>query len=209
MNNKVKLFAALIMICLSNHLVANNMHQVLSTNMGMANFNITENASVLTTSGSESNAPDDPTASAISLIALNVVYEFMNYPKKSYLLKTTLPLMSSDGSGAFLVGAGMNFYISSMSSKFSINDSGNNLIFTPTLRYYWGPSLGVGYLIYNTETAKKSDIIFDLEVHGGLIYTIKKIWGIRAEFAASRGTGVASSTIGMKFFVGMTYFLEK
>ena len=75
---------------------SNNMHSVLSTSMGMASFSITENASVLVTSGSEVNEPAEAVASSISLIALNVVYEFMNYPKKSYFLRECQILKNSE-----------------------------------------------------------------------------------------------------------------
>jgi len=77
------------------------------------------------------------------------------------------------------------------------------------MRFYWGTNAGVGFLVYNTTTAKKSDLIFDLELHGGGIMNFKKEWGLRGEAGLSRGTGVSTSTIAMKIFIGLSYYLEK
>jgi len=188
-----------------------NFHQVLTTSAGITNISITENASSLsgaTGSGSASNTSEAASTSA-SVISIDINYEFMNYTNKSYYIRALAPLLSSDGSGVFLGGIGTNFYLNSLSSMFSYNDAGTSLTFIPSMRFYWGPAAGIGFVVYNTETAKKSDLIFDLEIHGGGVLNFKRDWGLRGEAAVSRGTGISSSTIGIKIFFGLSYYLEK
>ncbi|MEK6624374.1 MAG: hypothetical protein AABY86_05375, partial [Bdellovibrionota bacterium] len=171
---------------------------------------ITENASTLSSAaGSEvANTTSEAQSATASVISADVTYEFLNYATKSYFIRAIAPLLSSDGAGFFLGGLGMNFYMNSLSSMFTFSDAGTSLTMNPTMRFYWGPSAGIGFIVYNTTTAKKSDLIFDLEMHSGGILNFKRDWGLRGEAAISRGTGVSSSTIGFKVFVGLSYYLE-
>lgn len=174
----------------------------------MVNVNVTENASTLV-ADSNGNEVSEASTAAVSVISLNMTYEFQNYVQKSYFLKATAPLISSDGSGMFLGGIGANWYFNSLSSLFSFDDQGSNMTISPTSRYYLGGFAGVGYLVYITDTAKKSDLLFELGLHGGAIFNFKKDWGLRAELGLGRGTGVATSTIGIKAFVGVNYYIDE
>lgn len=185
-----------------------HLHEMISISLGMVNVSVTENASTLSSTGTDSNETTASSTSA-SVISIDAVYEFLTYTDKAYFIKLTAPMVSSDGSGFFLGGAGANFYFNSLSSMFSYADEGSRVTITPTFRYYVGGTAGLGYIVYNTETAKKSDLLFDLQLQGGAIYNFKKKWGMRGELGISRGTGVASSTIGIKLFIGVNFFLEK
>ncbi len=194
-------------------MAVSNYHQVMTTSIGMVSINVTENASTLaaaaTGSGSsESNTVSTASSATASVISADVTYEFLNYATKSYFIRVVAPLLSSNGAGFFLGGLGVNFYMNSLSSMFTFSDSGTTLMMNPTMRFYWGPSAGLGFVVYNTETAKKSDLIFDLEIHGGGILNFKRDWGLRGEAGISRGTGITSSTIGFKVFVGLSYYLD-
>lgn len=102
----------------------------------------------------------------------------------------------------------MEFFINSLSSKVSYTGSGTNLKITPTLRYFWGFQGGLGYLTYSTETAKKSDLLFEIGLLGGIIYRISQKWGIRGQLDVARGTGVTTSTFNTKFMLGGSYYFS-
>ena len=191
-------------------MATSNYHQVVTTSLGMVSVNITENASTLSAAAgsTESNTASEAQSATASVISGDVTYEFLNYATKSYFIRAVAPLLSSDGAGFFLGGLGMNFYMNSLSSMFTFSDAGTSLTMNPTMRFYWGPSAGIGFVVYNTTTAKKSDLIFDIELHGGGVLNFKRDYGLRGEAGISRGTGVSSSTIGFKVFVGLSYYLE-
>lgn len=189
-----------------------HLHQAMSIGFGMANIGVTENASTLVSTDEDADPDDANTggeSTAASIISMNINYEFLNYPKKSYFLNLVAPLLSSAGTGFFLGSVGVNFYMNSLSTLFSFNDQGSTLTMAPTLRYYWGGSAGIGYLVYNTESAKKSDVLFELGIHGGGIYNFKKDWGGKFELGLGRGTGVGTSTINMKLFLSVSYYIDK
>ena len=83
----------------------NNLHQHISVSTGIVNVNVTENASTLS-STDESIVQEETAAAstAISVVSLNLTYEFQNYVQKSYFMKATAPLLSADGSGFFFGG---------------------------------------------------------------------------------------------------------
>jgi hypothetical protein len=207
----LKIFAIILIAVNAEILFASNLHQSLSASLGMVSVNVTENASSLksTDESSSSSTSSGGQSATASVISMDLVYEFDNYTRKSYFVKATAPLLAADGSGFYLGAVGMNYYFNSLSSLFSFNDEGTSLIMNPTMRYYWGAAGGIGFVVYSTETAKKSDLIFDVQIHGGGIFNFKRDWGLRGEAAISRGTGVATSTIGIKLFLGINYYLEK
>ena len=154
--------------------------------MGMVNVSLTENSSTLQSTDDSVvvEDSDSATSTATSVISFEANYEFKNYADKSYFVKAIVPLLNSDGSGVFMGSIGINSYIGSLSSIFSFRDKGTQIYMVPKTRYYWGGSAGVGYVIYNTISAKKSDVFFDLGVHGGMVYNFSKRWGMRGELGA-------------------------
>lgn len=206
---KLFLLALCLYIYSAQNVFATNFHQHFSASIGMVNMSVTENASSLTSEDQDSsNASAGGQSATASVISMDFVYEFENFTKKTYFLKATAPLLAADGSGYYMGGIGVNFYMNSLSGLFSFTDDGTSLTMTPGMRYYWGAATGLGFLVYNTETAKKSDLIFDIQLHGGGILNFKRDWGMRGEFGISKGTGVATSTIGMKVFLGINYYLD-
>ncbi|OFZ14261.1 MAG: hypothetical protein A2X86_05280 [Bdellovibrionales bacterium GWA2_49_15] len=206
----MRILALIIAFIVPTAMATSNYHQVVTTSLGMVSVNITENASTLSAAAgsTESNTASEAQSATASVISGDVTYEFLNYATKSYFIRAVAPLLSSDGAGFFLGGLGMNFYMNSLSSMFTFSDAGTSLTMNPTMRFYWGPSAGIGFVVYNTTTAKKSDLIFDIELHGGGVLNFKRDYGLRGEAGISRGTGVSSSTIGFKVFVGLSYYLE-
>lgn len=188
---------------------ANDFHPIINTSMGMVNVSLTENTSTLQATDEDvvTTEEDAAAATAASVISFEVNYEFKNYADKSYFIKAIVPLMTADGSGVFMGSVGANFYIGSLSSIFSFRDKGTQIYLIPKTRYYWGASTGVGYVIYNTISAKKSDVFFDLGVHGGMVYNFSKKWGMRGELGVGRGTGITTSSFGIKVFLGTSYYI--
>ncbi len=181
----------------------------VTASMGMVSVSISENESSLESTDDISN--DETTESEISPItpiSLELQYNFQNYLNKSVYLKTIFPLVTEDGSGYYLGAIGLNYYLNSQSSIFSFKDEGTTLRLSHKTRYYLGGYLGAGYLIYNTTSAKKSDLMLDITGLGGLSYSLKKDWSLFGEIGASRLTGINTSGFGMKVFFGGTFFLS-
>ena len=203
----MKLIFGLYFILFSGEIFANKFHhQNITANFGLVNFNLTENASTLT-GEDQTNLAQGGTSSS-SVFSFDLLYEFQNYNTHSLYAKATGPLISTDNSGYFLGAAGINKYFNSLSTLFTFSDQGSRLSVSPTFRYYIGAGFGVGFLVYNLENAKKSDVVFDIDLHGGLCYMFGEKWGLRAEFGASKGTGIATSSIVMKALLGVNMFLE-
>ena len=120
-----------------------------------------------------------------------------------------MPALPTSSSGYFLGTGGMNFYISSLSSKIEVNDSGTTITILPLWRFYWGFQVGMGYFVYLTSSAKKSDILLDTSIHVGMKYSLKNNWGLKAQLSMGKGTGLMTSTINTKVFIGGTYFPGK
>lgn len=175
----------------------------------MYNITITENESAIETTDTSVSIEDtsETTSTAAAVTVLEVNYDFLQTESKGFFLKAVVPLISSGGSSAFLGAAGMNWYFKGAPSVFSYNNLGSTVYLIPKFRFYVGGSLGVGYVVYDTESAKKSDLYFDLGFHGGVLYNFGKKWGMRAEAGMGRGTGVTTSSMGMKVFIGSSYYL--
>jgi len=172
----------------------------------LVNFNLTENASSLT--GEDQDAVSQGGTSSSSVFSFDLLYEFQNYESHSLFVKATGPLISSDNSGFFLGAIGVNKYFNSMSTLFTFSDQGSRLSIKPKMRYYVGTAFGVGFLVYNLDNAKKSDVVFDIDLHGGICYMFGDKWGLRSELGISKGTGIATSSYVIKGFLGVNMFLE-
>ena len=207
----VKLLSAIIFI-LSLNIYANDngFHNVLSFNVGMISHSVTENESTLVKTDdtvAEEEDTEDSSATAVSTISFNLNWEFETREDKSFFVEAYVPMMTSGGAGVFLGGVGMNWYLNDLGSKYTYMLNGTELTIIPKFKYYWGASTGIGYVIYNTESAKKSDIFFDLGIHGGGVYGFSNTKGVKFEIGASRATGVATTGIKMNLFLGITQYL--
>jgi hypothetical protein len=175
--------------------------QQLTISIGMVNAGYTENKSTL-----ESTSTTTTTASSgsASVLPVDALWEFYQTTKHSYFVRATAPLLTSGKDSFFSLGGGVNWYFKSLSSKGDFKDENDTITIIPKIRYYWGVEVGAGYLVYSTKTAKKSDLLADLGLHGGLIYSINPTWGIRAETGYARAIGVATTTSVIKAFIGFT-----
>ncbi len=204
---------SLILITLLYSVVINDLRaesssllQNMSIGIGMVNATLTESQSTLESEDSTTET-EVATINPISTISLELSYHFKNYLNKSIYAKTFIPLMSSDGSGYYMAALGITYYLNSISSIFNFNDQGTSLNISPTFRYYVGGYVGGGYLVYNTETAKKSDLVLDLSASGGVDYKVSDEWSIKLDLSAGRLTGINTTGIAITAFLGGTYYL--
>ena len=202
-----RLYCLILLLFFSANIFAGNFfHQNITANFGLVNFNLTENASTL--QGEDTDAISEGGTSSSSVFSFDLLYEFQNYSSYSLFAKATGPLISSDNSGYFLGALGINKYFNSLSTLFSFSDEGTRLTISPSFRYYVGAGFGVGFMVYNLESSKKSDVVFDIDIHGGLVYMFGKKWGLRGEVGVSKGTGIATSSYVIKALFGVNLFLD-
>lgn len=180
---------------------------VMTSSFGLLNISLTENDSQIITTDPDVVPEEEKLASvSTSLISVDFSYEFSQTSRRSLFLKASFPGMSSNGDGLFAGGIGLNYYFNPLSSVFQINDQSSMIILIPKFRFYIGGSTGVGYLIYNTISAKKTDVLFDLSLHLGASYNLSQKWAMRAEASATRGTGVTTTSLLTRFMLGASYF---
>lgn len=181
-------------------------HNVINTSLGLVNASINETIAPIESTDPTVSVPEsEPAATSASVTSFELNYEFLQKTKRSFFIKSIVPLLSADGSGVFLGGVGVNFYLNPLSTVYSYETGGTTMIMMPKLKYYWGASTGIGYLVYNTESAKKSDVFFDLSLHAGGGYQFSRNWGMRGELSFGRGTGSATTSISTRVFVGASY----
>lgn len=189
---------------------ATGFHDQLSYNVGMVSMSLTENQSSIKQTDTTVTATESETtasAAAVAAMSFQLSWEFKNKGKLAYFTKATVPLMNADGSGVFLGDVGVNVYLNPMGAKYTLIQNGTTVVIIPKFKYYWGGVGGVGYVVYNTESAKKSDVFFNLGLHGGMVYSLGDKWGLKGELGASRTTGVVTTGIKIDFFFGATYYL--
>ncbi len=199
----------LFIFLIGKSIYSREFHQIVSSGVGVLNVAVTENGSKIqqTDTSVIVTGQDNLSSFSSSIISFSLMWEFWTEAKYSYLIKAFAPLMSPNGNGVFLGAIGINFYLTKLSSKYTFKNSGNEVLMVPSLKFYWGIDLGMGYLIYNTQSAIKSDIFLDTGVRFGIGYGLGEKWGILGEAGIGRSTGVATSGIIIKAFVGTTYYL--
>lgn len=190
--------------------IAAGLRPMMNGSFGIVNISVNENESTLEVTDTDIVADGESGAESVNALATSfeVQYESQLSEKRNYVLKAMLPVsISGEGVGIFLLGGGVNFYLNPMGSNYSLNVRGTTLSIIPRYRYYWGMSTSFGYLIYNTVSAKKSDVFFDLGAHLGGAYNFGKDWALRGEAGIARGIGVTTTSMSMKVLLGVTYYL--
>ena len=183
---------------------AETIEKELSYNIGLVNASYQESQTTL--SGKNQIAAASGSVSSISGM---VNYKFAPGLERSYYIQGTFPLMAGATGSYFGGHFGAEFYFGSSSgSKVSYNNSGTTVKLKPKSLFFWGLEGGLGYLIYVTPTQKKTDILLDLGANLGMIYTLSERWRLRAAAGLTRGTGVATSTMEMKAFFGLSFFVD-
>lgn len=178
-----------------------NSEITFSTGFGLISFAETANSLAGATNIAEAESGNTTSISG------NLHYKFLPSGKLNYYLTGTFPLISSGGNSYFNLGGGAEYYFNDVGNQQGIEINGMKVTFTPKLRYFAGVEVGLGYLVYTTQTALKNDTLFELGLTGGIIYNFTKKWSLRGHTVLARGSGIATSGFQVKGYVGGTYFL--
>jgi hypothetical protein len=169
--------------------------------VGMVNASFTENETGLTGDNIQ-----EVSSGSVSSINGFINYKFKPNLQRSYYVNGTFPLLPG-ATGSYFGGTlGAEFYFGNrIGSKLSLYDQGSTLQMKPKSYFFWGGEVGLGYLIYLTETAKKTDILMTLGPMAGGVYKISEKWMIRYQAAYERGVGVSTTTSLMKFSLSLIF----
>lgn len=185
--------------CLAKKELAN----YYSASIGMVNISFAESDSTLAGDEDEEDAP--PGSGSASVMSMELSYHVPTSLKKEFFFRTLIPFQPTTGNALILGGAGMNYFINGQSSAVQTDNEDIEIRIMPKFRYYVGGQISFGYLVYNTETAKKSDILMELGAQGGAIYAWNEHWGIKGEAGFGRGIGTKVATTGIRIMLGTTY----
>jgi hypothetical protein len=167
----------------------------LSFSLGINSLSVTES--------SESGGAFSGTS-----VNLSVEYPFIHSIRRYYFIKSSVPVISTAGTGLYSFSLGLNFFQESLSGPYRVEDGSSTLTVRPKTQYYWGPHLGTGAIIYTLDTAKKSDFAFLLGAQAGMIKQFAPPWGMKVDGGISKGFGMNSGFLTYFVSVGLVYDLE-
>lgn len=177
----------------------------ISFSLGSIGISFAENPDELKASDGTSTTTTAPYSGSATAMPLDFSFEYYPNLKRSYLIKASGPLMGSTPDRYFSLSAGINFYFNQIGAEAKVTDFNLEMKVIPKMRYYAGPSIGAGYLIYNTKSATKSDVLFEIGGQGGVLYTLNPKWGLKGELGFSRAVGVLVSATVIRILIGTTY----
>ena len=199
-----KVFLVLYFMYMMQANAKESMPVELSASIGLVNVSYSESESKLAGMTNISEAQ----SGRVSALSANFNYKIFPSYNSSWFLSGIVPFLSSSGDAFFSLGGGYEYYFSTLGNKTIVEDSGTSLKMSPKFHFFVGGELDIGYLVYTTEEAQKTDVLFEIGFTGGAVYAWKKDWAIRSQLSVAKGVGVATSTIGIKVFIGGTYYLE-
>ena len=179
----------------------------LSFAIGSISANFTENPDQLKSTDGTTSTTTTPYAGTASSMPIAMTFEYFPNLSRAYFGKIAGPLLASTPDRYFSATGGVNFYFGKVASTAVVSDMNFEMKLIPKLRYYAVPAIGVGYLVYNTKSATKNDLLFEIGGQGGVIYTLNPKWALRAELGAARGIGVLVSSTVIKILLGTSFNL--
>lgn len=200
---KFALTFLLIVFTFSNY--ASEIPAQLSFSIGSISTSFTESESNLIPSDGTTKTKAAPYSGTSSSMPIDITFEYFSKITRSYFIKAGGPLMASTPDRLFYSTGGVNFYFNTIGAPTKISDENLELKITPKFRYYAGPQIGVGYLVYNTKSQTKNDVILEIGGQGGVLYSINKKWSLRGQAEFTRGTGAIISSTSIKILLGGTY----
>lgn len=198
---KLLLFSLLVLPV--HHVLAADLADSFSISLGMVNVSFTESPSAL--ESEEGEEAEEAGSGSSAVISLDMTYNRPLDDKKEIYARGIVPFMPSTGAGLILGGGGMNYYFNGLSADVKRDDESVRLRISPSMRYYVGAELGFGYLIYTTESAKKSDLLLNIGGHGGMTYAFRDNWSFKGELGIGKGMGTKVSTTMMRVMLGLSY----
>ncbi len=180
----------------------------LSFSIGSISTSYTESESQIKATDGTTSTKTTPYSGTAASMPLDAEFEYFPTLKRSYFIRGGGPVMASTPDRFFYFSTGANFYFSSIGSPTYVSDQRIEIKIAPKFRYYAGPLIGAGYLVYSTKSEVKNDIILELGAQAGVIYSVNPKWGLRGEVNMSRGIGALLSSMTMKILLGTTYNLN-
>lgn len=180
----------------------------LSISTGSYSATFSENPDELKSTDGTNTTTSTPYSGTTTSLPLEFTYEMFSSLTKSYAIKASAPLVANATGRYFNLSGAMNFYFNSLASDVKVSDFNFQLSLKPKFRYYAAPSLGLAYLVYNTKSATKTDILFEIGGNVGTVYAISSRWGAKAEIGFARALGVLVSATVIKISLGTTYTFE-
>ena len=141
-------------------------------------------------------------------INLGIEYPFYQMIQREYFFRTSVPVISTSGTGLYSGILGVNFYNKKLSAPYRMEEGASSLTIRPTFQYYWGLHSGAGAAIYTIGTAKKSDFGFMIGGQAGAVKHFKSPWGIKGEIFAAKGFGINTSYMTYSIGGAFIYDLE-
>jgi len=208
MQNILAVFVALLLAISNFGYADDKLPAQFSFSIGSISTTYTEQQSQIKPTDGTSTTTSTPYSGTAASMPLDVEFEYFTTLKRSYFVRAGGPVMASTPDRNFYLTSGVNFYFSSVGSPLYVSDQRMEIKIAPKFRYYAGPHLGASYLVYNTKSATKNDVIVELGGQGGVIYSLSPKWGLRAEANLSRGIGALVTSMTMKILLGGTYNLN-
>lgn len=196
----MKFFFIFIALLMSLPVKSESGNYQVNLGVGMINASYSENPSGITSSSA--TASKAAASGSASIMPFEVGIEKAVTQKRSYTAKLTLPGIAPSKDSYLHIGVGANFYFKSLSSVENFSSDQQVLTIETPWRFYWGIDTGATYLVYTTKVEKKSDLIFELGAHVGILRKINSRWAGRAEIGLARGLGVQTSAMTMKIIFG-------
>jgi hypothetical protein len=211
MRFKIKLlcfFVLVLLICITGASANNSIPSQLNFSIGSISTNYKENEDSLKPTDGSPSTTTAPYSGTASSMPFAISYEFFPGLSKSYFGRASGPIMGSSPDRYYNASIGINFYFGQVASQAIIKDTNFEMKVLPKLRYYAGPAIGLGYLVYNTKSATKNDILFEIGGQGGVLYTLNPKWAVTGELGAARAIGSLTSATVIKILIGTSYTLD-
>lgn len=203
--NKLILFNIFL---LSSAHASSSIPSQLNFHIGSISATYAESQDTLKPSDGSATADKAPYSGTASSMPFAISYEYFPGLSKSYFGRVSGPVMGSTPDRYYSASLGINFYFGQIGSQAVIKDSSFEMKVLPKFRYYAGPAIGIGYLVYNTKSATKNDMLFEIGAQGGVLYSLNPKWALSAELGAARAIGSLTSATVIKILIGTSYSLD-
>ena len=212
MASKIQILTILSFLIIISSFEANassSIPSLLNFHIGSIAINYNENPDSLqatdNTTGTNESTPFSGTSSSLPFV---MSYEYFPGLTKSYFGRVAGPIMGTTPDRYYSASIGVNFYFGQIAAKTVIKDTNYEMLVLPKFRYYAGPAIGLGYLVYNTKSSIKNDILFELGGQAGVLYSLNPKWALSGEIGGARAIGSLTSATVIKILIGTSYTLD-
>ena len=148
-----------------------------------------------------------PSSGSAGIIVGQLGYVKPIKQRQAISFRGLVPLMDPNNR-MFTVGSGYSFFFGdSLISDIKVEIGGGTVTVEPGFRYYVGAQADLSYLFYTSETAKRTDFLFQAGGHAGALYRWKKGIDLKAHFEYAKGFGSVVSTTEMRILLGVSHHL--